>query len=302
VTWLLDLYHQIPSGLLGPIGAFVASCLTAVVAFSGVALSNRAALRRQRIDLQSAAEMAKTERDQALRKTIYLDTLNDIGNQLGVLSDLWHIHSPNAISIDLWKAYGSMYRTYLVASPKTFDALIALNEAVLRASTEAIPLRSSFMLVTASRQHMENLLERIRGEHERLESELKTDRPDEVRRTEIEARKLHLVEMEKTALDGLIEQNAFMTSSSMSILMIGARTRNAVEEKVFPLIAAIREELALPAISEETFRLLTATAGRGLDVAEKAVSDLKAMIPSVLESSGITTTVKQAKPSDGSAQ
>ena len=281
---------------MGPIGAFVASCLTAVVAFTGIVLSNRAALRRQRIDLQSAAEVSKIERDQALRERIYLEMLNDIGIQLGTLFELWNVQKATPESnIDFSKATGSMYRTYLVASSKTTQALIGLNEAAVRASTKVLPLRVRYMAVVASRDRMENMLERIRQERERLDSELKTERPSDARRIEVDVRRQKLDQMEQTLLERLGDSVEHTTSSALNILMIGVRTRNGVERKVFELVAAIREELGLPVIGEETLRLLSAAAEDGLKATEEAMSDLRAAIPSLLQSAG-RVMPKSAEP------
>ncbi len=280
MNWFLNVYRQIPAELLGPAGVFLATLFTAAVAFTGVVLTNRAAERRQRVELSAAEKRASVERDQTLRKTIYLETLNDLGVQLGKVFDLWNVNKTVSMSGDeISKSSGSVYRSYLVASPRTVQALIAANASIDSAAVEALPLRVRYAAFTASRQQMESMLERIQKERERLVSELNNGTADTERQSAIESRKKKLSEMEQSVLEHLLESLEHATRSAMDILMLGSKRRVTVEKRVFALIAAIRDELSLPAVGHETLGLLADAAEEALKVSSQSVANLKAMIP-----------------------
>ena len=106
MSWILSIYRQIPPELLAPAGAFFAAFLTALVAFTGVVISNRAAERRQRVELDAAEKRASNERDHTLRQTIYLETLDNLGALIARVFDFWNVE--HSISMYSDEASGSV--------------------------------------------------------------------------------------------------------------------------------------------------------------------------------------------------
>ena len=123
---------------------------------------------------------------------------------------------------------------------------------------------------------------RVQKEREQLVEELSNESPNAERRSAIEARKQKLGEMEQSLLGTLIESLEYSAKAALDILMLGARRRNAIQKRVFALVVAIREELSLPAVGDDTLRMLEQASEEALKAAATSLDNLKAMIPSLV--------------------
>ncbi len=291
MNWLVEAYRQIPRDALAPLGALIAallaSLITGSIAIVGVLASNRGAERRQRVELRAAEERARLERDQDLRKTIYLDALNDVGSSMTRSMLAWNMVSEFDPPLsEVSKSAGSGYRVCLVAGAKTVRALVEVGHAVNQSIFEAAPFRAQYTAIRRRLKQLESAKAQLQGERARLRDEVARSTPDAERLAAVELRQGEIDRIEATIVQHVTTANEQLARGGMDLLKRGAKSRSAIDSKAMALLVAFREELSLPALGEDTFKMLAESAAKEVAAADKFLDDTKALIPTSGKDSG----------------
>ena len=289
---IVQAYQQLPKELLPPLGGLAAAILGSLAAFTGVIISNRAAERRQRVELQAAEQRARVEREESLKRSLYLETLDSIGAVMGRLPELWNVNKELGKWADgMTFSQSPTYRTYLVASPRTVAALMAVNEAIGTAGLDVMPILIRHGAIVAIEKQFQTALEALNDEDRRLDQEASGSDTAPDRRSAIEQRRAEIKQLSAATLGRLTRASESNLTLGLDILKLGAKVRTGIARLIATLIVEIRAELHLQDGSE-LVNLVADAERRSIAKLDEAISKMQALIPSLTRSS-------PADPSNG---
>jgi hypothetical protein len=234
MPWLLETYKQVPHELVAPLSAILAAAFTGIVAFVGVLLGNRAAARRQLAENKATEARARLERDQSLRRAVYLETLKELAGTQQLISIAWNFNRTQEV---VPEARSTTYQARLIAGPKTLRALAAVDDATTTALDGLAALRLHHGALASSQKKFESFLDRITTETRMLLDEQENQHLEDARRTAINARLTKLRRMRDEVIEylqKLVEQSVVQTAE---IAKLGNNRQHTLEEPMLELLS-----------------------------------------------------------------
>jgi hypothetical protein len=278
MLWLLETYRQVPPELIAPLSAILAATFTGIVAFVGVLLGNRAAAQRQRTENKAAEARARIERDQSLRRTVYLETLKELAGTLQVISIAWNFNRASDLDPE---ARSTTYQARLIAGPKTQRALAAVDDATTSALDGLVVLRLRHGALATSQKQFESFLDRITTETRMLLDEQKNQHLEADRSTAIDVRLTELRRMRDKIIDHLQKLTEQSVVQTAEIAKLGNNRQHAIEKPILELINCMREELELVPIEVSVMEIIKSSSDRARAAVDAALSDVQRILPAL---------------------
>ena len=246
---LVDLIASIPS-------EFWASLIGGGLAFSGVWLSNRDAMKRMRQQMVIEVEERRHDANLAMRRDVFFEASAGLISLSSVLGEIANIEKPFGTEAEMYqRSAASIARISLVATPETLELLAKAQMRFIEAFFDLIRRKANIVVV---KNQLDNIIQLLNSE---LLSPVEISEQTEIKLS-LESKKIDL-----------------------TLRISVAASEHGVEfaKLLIPIQAAARKEMGLPA---EEARLRSIAEG-GIAKVQEMSRELNTHFREMVESAGV---------------
>jgi hypothetical protein len=250
---ILSALHHVPDTVW-------AALIAAGVAFFTATLSNRNSRKQLRMQLDSSATQQRLEREMALKRDVYLPTVEAVARIQGALGRLVDVNeSQTEIARQMAADLATVLKAHLVASQATVTAIMNFTKVVMPAFLELTFLRAPFVnrkqLIALTQGHMDSAL----ADHKALVQLMKqrniSGSSDSAAMERLQTQARNELTMHNKHAD---EQRDLFDEQNAGLALLGAKLGEILEKTsaLLPeVLLSARRDLELPLDDAEYHRL-----------------------------------------------
>lgn len=266
MTTPLLIFNAMPPTAQAVVAAAVVTVfgavLSAFLSLLGVSLTNRAAERRFRMQVEADVVMNRTDREMNLRKEIYLSVAEAIHTAIVTINRFTDLDIPAKDLMHMFddKHYGPS-KAHLVGSSEMVASLLRFSQhftaSCLELSIKRKPLIALKAQIEAQKRIELESQNDISRSIEEMKAINKSASPDPQRWEALESMYRFAQGRSLECVNSLATLESSLQSESLQFGLLCARLAQELEHDAIPIVKAAREELQLPfnaTAYEESFK------------------------------------------------